>query len=151
MGAAIESLKKAINECPDEYWGDLSHHTEFWYMAYHTIFFLDFYFTESREDFTPPPPYTLSELDPKGVLPDRVYSKEELLSYLDYSRDKFLKVIESLTDEKADMPSGFGSLDISLAELIIYSTRHVQHHAAQMNLILRQKTDSAPRWVSKVD
>jgi len=27
--------------------------------------------------------------------------------------------------------------------------RHVQHHAAQLNMLLRQKTDSAPRWVSK--
>jgi len=27
--------------------------------------------------------------------------------------------------------------------------RHVQHHAAQLNLILRQTIDSAPTWVSK--
>jgi hypothetical protein len=27
--------------------------------------------------------------------------------------------------------------------------RHVQHHAAQLNLILRQQIDSAPRWVVK--
>jgi len=27
--------------------------------------------------------------------------------------------------------------------------RHVQHHAAQLNLILRQTIDSAPRWVAK--
>jgi len=27
--------------------------------------------------------------------------------------------------------------------------RHVQHHAAQLNMLLRQKTDSAPDWVSK--
>jgi hypothetical protein len=28
--------------------------------------------------------------------------------------------------------------------------RHVQHGAAQLNLILRRETDSAPRWVSRV-
>jgi len=27
--------------------------------------------------------------------------------------------------------------------------RHVQHHAAQLNLILRQQIDSAPGWVAK--
>ena len=27
--------------------------------------------------------------------------------------------------------------------------RHVQHHTAQLNLLLRQRTDSAPRWVSR--
>ena len=34
-------------------------------------------------------------------------------------------------------------------ELLLHSMRHVQHHAAQLNLILRQSIDSAPRWVSR--
>jgi uncharacterized damage-inducible protein DinB len=38
---------------------------------------------------------------------------------------------------------------MSVAELLLYNMRHVQHHAAQLNLILRQKIDSAPNWVSK--
>jgi hypothetical protein len=37
---------------------------------------------------------------------------------------------------------------MSFAELLLDNMRHVQHHAAQLNLILRQKTDSAPRWVA---
>jgi len=151
MGAAIESLEKAINECPDKHWGDLSHHTEFWYIAYHTIFFLDFYFAESKDNFTPPAPFSLSELDPSGLLPDRVYTKDELLSYLEHGRSQFKKVVDELTDEKADEPFKFGSIDLSFAELILYKIRHVQHHAAQLNLILRQKIDSAPRWVKTAE
>jgi len=147
MGAAIESLEKAINECPDEHWGDLSHHTEFWYVAYHTIFWLDFYFSGSMKNFSPPAPFSLSEMDPSGLLPDRVYTKEELLTYLNHGRNQFKKAVESLTDEGADEKFSFGSVDLSFAELILYKIRHVQHHAAQLNLILRQKTDSAPRWV----
>jgi hypothetical protein len=27
--------------------------------------------------------------------------------------------------------------------------RHVQHHAAQLNMLLRQTTEAAPDWVSK--
>jgi uncharacterized damage-inducible protein DinB len=38
---------------------------------------------------------------------------------------------------------------MSNGELLLYNMRHVQHHAAQMNMRLRQETDSAPKWVSK--
>ena len=38
---------------------------------------------------------------------------------------------------------------MSNGELLLYNMRHVQHHAAQLNLLLRQTTNSAPRWVSK--
>ena len=38
---------------------------------------------------------------------------------------------------------------MSIAELLLYNMRHVQHHAAQLHLILRQTIDSAPGWVSK--
>jgi hypothetical protein len=34
-------------------------------------------------------------------------------------------------------------------ELLLYSMRHVQHHSAQFNLILRETIDSAPGWVSR--
>jgi len=34
-------------------------------------------------------------------------------------------------------------------ELLLYNMRHVQHHAAQLNLMLRQAVDSAPGWVAK--
>jgi hypothetical protein len=84
FGAAIDMLENALDACPDEVWGDRSRRPEFWYVVYHTLFFLDFY------------------------------------------------------------PS-----DSSVAELWLYDLRHVQHHAAQLNLILRETTDSAPPWVGK--
>jgi hypothetical protein len=33
------------------------------------------------------------------------------------------------------------------AVLFLYNLRHLQH-AGQLNLMLRQRTDSAPRWVA---
>lgn len=38
-------------------------------------------------------------------------------------------------------------IEMSLCELLFYNMRHVQHGAAQLNLILRQKTDSAQSWI----
>ena len=41
----------------------------------------------------------------------------------------------------------FDWLDLSIAELLLYNMRHVQHHAAQLNTLLRQHGTDAPRWV----
>jgi hypothetical protein len=32
---------------------------------------------------------------------------------------------------------------------LVYGTRHTQHHVGQLNLLLRQETDAAPRWVGR--
>ena len=153
FGAAIDMLDNAMRACPDTVWGDHSRSPEFWYLAFHTLFYLDLYLSESDVGFSPPAPFTLDELDERGLMPDRVYTKEELQRYLAHGREKCRSTILALTEERANRRSGFEWLDISFAEVLFYNMRHVQHHAAQLNLLLRQKIDSAPRWVrrTKVD
>ena len=148
LGAAVESLENAIKACPEKVWGDKAGSHEFWYITYHTLFFLDYYMSCTDEGFAPPEPFTLSELDPSGLLPERVYTKDELLKYLEHGRNKSRKVIDVLTEETAHKPCGFKK-DLTVAELYLYTMRHVQHHAAQLNLLLRQQTDSAPEWVAR--
>ena len=157
FGAAIDMLENAMRACPDELWCDGSKPPAwvsrgvvgFWYVAFHTLFFLDFYLSGSEKDFAPPAPFTLAELDPAGLLPERPYTKTELQAYLEHGRRKCRATIAALTDETARQRCGFERLDLSGAELMFYSMRHVQHHAAQLNLLLRQATDSAPRWVGR--
>ena len=149
LGAAIDMLENAIVACPDALWDDRTRNPEFWYVAYHTLFFLDLYLSPSVDGFAPPPPFTLEELDPAGILPERPYTKAELLAYLAHGREKCRAVTGALTEEAAREPRRFGSLDTNLAEMLLDNLRHVQHHAAQLNLILRQETDSAPRWVAR--
>ena len=38
---------------------------------------------------------------------------------------------------------------ITVLELFIYDMRHVQHHVGQLQLLLRQRTDSAPAYVGR--
>lgn len=149
FGAAIDMLENALLACPDELWSDRSKQPEFWYVVYHTLFFLDLYLSDSVEGFVPPVPFTLDELDPAGLLPEHPYTKDELHTYLEHGREKCRATIDALTDEKARQRRRFEWLDINNAELLLYNMRHVQHHAAQLNLILRQTTDSAPRWVAR--
>lgn len=149
FGAAIDMLENAINACPVALQFDRSRQPEFWYLAYHAFFWLDFYLSESAEKFNPPHPFTLTELDPAGIFPERPYNKKELKTYLEHGRQKCRQTLETLTDEKATRRWTHETLDISMGELLLYNMRHVQHHAAQLNVILREVTQSAPHWVRK--
>jgi hypothetical protein len=147
-GAAIDTLENAIRGCPADLWGQPAR-LPFWYCAYHTLFWLDLYLSGAIEGFLPPPPYGLEELDPAGVLPPRVYSQAELLEYLEHCREKAFTAIGELNEESATRSCRIGRGQGTYVELLLYTMRHVQHHSAQLNLILRQTIDSAPGWVSR--
>jgi hypothetical protein len=146
FGASIDMLENAISACPAEVWDG---EYKFWYKAYHSIFYLDYYCSPEPESFAPPPPYGFSEFDPSGILPDRVYSKEELLTYIEYARKKCYDLVDGLTDELAGKKFIKQFTDYSMLEMMIYTMRHVQHHVGQLNLVLRQQANSAPGWVSR--
>ena len=149
FGAAIDMLDNALLACPDEVWSDRSQRVEFWYVVYHTLFWLDLYLSGSVEGFAPPAPFALEELDPTGLLPERPYAKDELQTYLEHGRQKCRATIEALRDEKARQRCGFSWGEVSFLELLLYNMRHVQEHASQLSLILGQKTNSAPGWVTQ--
>ena len=156
FGAAIDMLENALIACPEELWakpansGDsfTARWYEFWYLTFHTLFWLDYYLSVTREGFTPPAPFGLEEMDPKGAFPPRVYTKEELRTYLEFGLEKCRMRIAALTEETAQQCYPTRWMDLSTVEFLLYNMRHVQHHAAQLNLILRQTTDTAaPSWV----
>ncbi len=124
FGAAIDMLENALVACLDKVWSDRSRQPEFWYLAYHTLFWLDLYLSDSAEGFAPPAPFTLEELDPAGLIPERPYTKDELQTYLEHGRNKCRATIEALTDEKARQHWTFGTADFSIAALHLYNMRH---------------------------
>jgi hypothetical protein len=164
FGATIDMLENALLACSSTHWhgrlwSDHSDHPQppesaaFWYITYHTLFWLDLYLTSSLEGFAPPAPFTLAEIDPAGVLPERPYSRDELHAYLVHLRKKCQTTIAGLSDEKAHQQVDFpwiGGKSMSFLELLLYNMRHVQEHAAQLNLFLGQNArDSASDWVSQ--
>lgn len=155
FGASIDSLKNAISMWPDAYWKT---DTKFFYNAYHCLIMLDYYldipFTGA---FPSVLPFTFSETgqQPDGVLgdmvPNRIYTKTEMLLYLAALRKKCKTFIFGLTEEQFNgrWTEGAGEHDMNytVPEILFYNMRHVQHHAAQLNMLLRQKIDKAPAWV----
>jgi hypothetical protein len=157
FGAAIDMLENNVRACPDELWTaslwtpdpEQPVWAQVWYIVYHTLFWLDLYLSGAVEGFMPPTPYTLDELDPAGLVPDRVYSKDELLSYLEHCRTKCRTTMESMTDERAHQITRWGTREMPFVELYLYNMRHVQEHGAQLSMLLGQNTQYAPRWVAK--
>lgn len=145
FGAVIDMLESSILVCSESFWDK----KEFWYGAYHTIFWLDYYSSAEPDVFSPPNLFSLSEFDPKGILPERVYSKIELLDYLEYSRKKVYFLIDGLNEETSKERFITKNKNYNRIEIILYSMRHVQHHVGQLNLLLRQNVDTAGEWVSE--
>ena len=159
FGATIDMLGNALEACPEglwkaHMWSDPQmpvEFSDFWYVAYHTIFWLDLYLSGSVEGFMPPAPYTLDELDSLGILPERVYTRDELQSYLAHCRKKCHETIVQLTDGQAHRMCSFSwSMGgISFEELLLDNMRHVQEHGAQLNLFLGQEIGSPTGWVAQ--
>jgi uncharacterized damage-inducible protein DinB len=140
-------------------WSDQKDHPQpsefaaFWSITHHTLFWLDLYLTGSLEGFAPPTPFTTDELEPARVLPEQPYTKDELHTYLVHLRKKCQTTIAGLSDEQAHQQVAFrwvGEKPMSFLELLLYTMRHVQEHAAQLNLFLGQNGSSgASDWVSR--
>ncbi|HLG65607.1 MAG TPA: DinB family protein [Ktedonosporobacter sp.] len=152
FGAAIDMLEKAMLACPTQLWNQrlwkepsdrflLPEFGEFWYIVYHTLFWLDLYLSGCREEeFTPPAPFIWTEIDP-AVSPERPYTKEELHAYLRTTRRKCHAQLFALTDERARQAVSYPWAEgqtVSFLELHLYNMRHVQEHAAQLSLFLGQ-------------
>lgn len=144
FGASIDMLKNAIELCPESLWDT---EVQFGYNAFHCVFFLDYYLTLNPTGFAPPEPFSLSEFEDR--MPERTYTKEEVLDYLQFCRKKCKNLIGTMTTEiyNSDWENESKTMRYNVVEILLYNMRHVQHHAAQMNLILRKNINNAPKWV----
>lgn len=165
-GSAIDMLTNVVSLLPDAYW---EKDRKFFYRVYHTTIFLDYYLSFPVHSFQPLLPYTVvppDKIPPEAmddVLPNRLYSKREVLAYLAIIRAKAkLSIKEStestlnsqwITEEEIGMHDLCPSLarTFTVLEILFYNLRHVQHHVGQLNGSLRQMTNQAASWVAQVE
>jgi hypothetical protein len=159
FGAAIDMLGEALRDCPDELWEKrlwpdqpdqwvAAGFSTFWYLGYHTLFWLDLYLTGTEEGFAPPEPFDLLEMEAGEVLP-RTYTRDELLHYLEQCRRKCQETIRALSTEQTNRLCRFSWGEVLYGELQLYNLRHVQEHAAQLLMFLGQQAGKSARWVSQ--
>jgi len=161
FGSAIDMLGDALRDCPDDLWEKglwedqpdqwvATGFSAFWYLGYHTLFWLDLYLTGAEEGFSPPAPFDLVEMEAGEILP-RTYPRAELLGYLEYCRRKCQETIRGLSPEGANRSCRFAWGELPFAELQLYNLRHVMEHGAQLRLFLGQQAGKSARWVSRAE
>ena len=97
FGASIDMLHNAILSCPDT---SFTIHNRFYYLAYHSVVLLDYYLTIPPKDFLPTLTFTIKEARERpseaigDMVPDRLYSKQELIDYLSASRVKCERLLK---------------------------------------------------------
>jgi len=72
-----------------------------------------------------------------------------MVAYLDHGRKKAKARIEELDEKELLEPCNFAWVGVTNAELFLYNMRHVQHHTAQLNQIVRQELSKGLPWVFK--
>lgn len=164
---SLGELERALEHCPDELWegslwpvrtdhafvwpirragskepGDetlLQTVSAFWNVAYHALFYLDFYLSRGITPFKPPKPFRFDEHG-ANVVPRRTYTRDELLEYATHDRRKIRSIVGELTEEQAAeiLPAKTNYAGLPFLDLLHVTLRHVQAHAAQLELFLGQ-------------
>src|SRR5688572_21394681 len=93
FGAAIDMFENAIAKCPQELWetnpsSDMEGmRKNYWYIAFHTLFFLDYYLDITPGDFKTRGPLNLTEEEMDEIMPEKTLTKDELLTYVKHCRE----------------------------------------------------------------
>jgi DinB superfamily len=149
--AALAMLKACIAACPDEHYEGRIARDTFRALAYHTLFWTEYYLSPGEQGFE------LREVHERGG-DDRVLAsspgltRKETLSYADDCRRMVVETLAAESPEHLAAPSGFSRLPFSHAELHLYNLRHVQHHTGALSAYLRKvdprlQDRASLRWV----
>jgi hypothetical protein len=146
LEASLAMLKQCIQACPPEHYEGKIANGSFRTIAYHTLFYVDYYLSPTENAFE------LRELHRRGgderlsgvVSPG--LAKDDILAYVEICRNKLLETIASETAASLEGPSGFTRLPISRGELHLYNLRHIQHHTGAMSAYLRRVDAQLKDW-----
>jgi hypothetical protein len=108
-------MEAALADCPDELWetdlwpdeaptgptaqGGL-HGSAPWFLAYHALLTLDYDLAAEFEPWAPPRPFDENSYG----FPNRMFTKDELVGYLHFCRDRVKRTLDGLTDTVAARP-----------------------------------------------
>jgi len=161
---ALAMLGAAIEMCPDDEWVATSHGAPFWRVTYHALFYTHLYLERDDTDFhpweshqsrlehlddIPGPPNIEALLEPPNTPPQTgvPLSKAETLAYwrlCDARVDSAIDAVDLLAP-----CTGFcwHTPQRPKVEHLIASIRHIQHHASQLAVRVREATGEGVDWV----
>lgn len=149
--ASLAMLKECLERCPPSLWEEKLAALTFRQVAYHTLFFVDFYLSPGEESFTLRDLHQLGG-DEREPINSPGLDQAATLDYLAICLEKIRSTLAAETEDSLPSPSGFSWLPFSRGELHIYNLRHVQHHTGQLSAQLRRLDPACAnremlRWV----
>ena len=151
-GASIKMLENLITNCPDELWEDNNRETIISQVVYHTLFFIDFYLSKTNEEkgqFKGKLGDDFMGERTDGMEWNKIYSKEELLSYAKDTRIKANKRFSNLTIEELASESLFEWHGNSVLSSLMYNLRHIMLHVGALHVRINAVNEEPMKWVSK--
>ena len=160
FAATIQMMRLAIQACPDDLWDDRKEGSPFWHLAYHALFYTDFYLSEDEKKFRPREyhedkanflPGDYQEYGGIVTTPLKAFTRNQLLDYADYCLGKSQETFDKLSDDRALERCGFWWYKLNVGEFLLNNLRHTQHHAGQLILLLRRRADIGIDWLGSKD
>lgn len=135
--AALAMLMQCVQACPSEHYEGKIANDTFRTIAYHTLFWIDYYLSPGGHAFE------LRDLNQRGgddrsTTSSPGLTRDGTLSYVEICRQKLLETLASETPESFAAPSGFPRVSFSRGEMHLYNLRHVQHHTGALSAYLRR-------------
>jgi hypothetical protein len=146
---ALRLMEAALTDCPGELWetdlwpdeaptaptphGGL-HGSAPWFLGYHALTTLDYDLTAEFEPWGPPQPFDENTYSS----PDRMFTKAELLGYVEYCRERVRRTLEALTVDTAarPLPGAHRYHGMVYGVIVGSAPLHVVEHAAQIRQFL---------------
>ncbi|GAB3927852.1 hypothetical protein GCM10011575_10940 [Microlunatus endophyticus] len=166
--AILQDLETGLRTCPDELWEESLYPADrpgpatwtpiapdgsrfedeevvqskrwaqgaVWRTAAHTLFFTDADLSAMEHDWVPHPPLSPHDEDENVVPP--MYSRAQLLEYVDHCRRKVDEVFSDLTDDLAEDPvaDSHRHRGTPVGEMLVVGLTHLQMHTAQIRAFL---------------
>jgi len=150
--AGLAMLRAAILDCPPDQLAAAHQDYPFSQVAFHALFYCDFYLSESEEEFFNQIFHkaNLDTFDDYEELEYRqavkIYDLDFLLLYVQHCKDKITKTMRENSLEKCQEQAKVKKNPISRLELFVDTARHTQHHAAQLGLRVQFLTRKEMKW-----
>jgi len=146
---ALRLMEAALTDCPDDLWetdlwpdeaptgltpqGGL-HSLAPWFLAFHSLLTLDYDLNAEFEPWEAPRPFDENTY----AFPDRMFTKAELLGYINYCRRKVSRTLDALTEAAAarPLPDAHRHRGTLYGVIVGGIPLHVLEHASQIRQFL---------------
>ncbi len=150
-GAALGMLVDTLENCCEDVWHLSSGNNPCWKIAYHTVFYAHLYMCTSEDEFSPAA-FHYEDAQFLGTSPyppfekvrlDKPIQQSDVLNYTKHVLESSRK-IEDIPMNVLLEPCVWPWIDRTLLELLCMSTRHIQHHTAQIQMLAQVRTEWRP-------